>query len=217
MIKNILLGVAISSFSIAYSQNATLSGKITNPTGDKVFVFERKIENNRMTIKYLDSATLSADGAFVLKTTIDKTTKAVFSDGNESMDLLLSPNDNMQLTLNTKYFDETMRYIGVGAEKNNAIVALYLIEEVSQQSIFSKLDDDEPDTSAMFSAYDNFAKNFISLIEDYNAALPDFKAYGENRINEVKAQGDDIKDYVRSDMAFKKTIKALVGKPSHRL
>jgi thiol-disulfide isomerase/thioredoxin len=214
MIKNILLGLAISSFSIAYSQNATLSGKITNPTGEKVFVFERKIENNRMTIKYLDSATLSVDGAFVLKPTIDKTTKAVFSDGNESMDLLLSPNDNMQLTLNTKYFDETMRYTGVGAEKNNAIVALYLIEEVSQQNIFSKLDDDEPDTSAMFSAYDNFAKNFISLIEDYNAALPDFKAYGENRINEVKAQGDDAKDYVRSDLAFKKTIKALVGKPA---
>ncbi len=214
MIKNILLGVAISSFSIAYSQNATLSGNITNPTGDKVFIFERKIENNRMTIKYLDSTTLSADGAFVLKTTVDKTTKLVFSDDNESMELLLSPNDNMGLTLNTKYFDETMRYTGVGAEKNNAIVALYLIEEVAQANIFSKLEDDEPDTTTMFNAYDDFSKNFISLIEDYNASIADFTAYGENRIKDVNAQGEDIKNYVRSDMAFKGSIKALVGNPA---
>jgi thiol-disulfide isomerase/thioredoxin len=214
MIKNILLGLAISSFSIAYSQNATLSGKITNPTGDKIFVFERKIENNRMTIKYLDSATLSADGAFVLKTTVDKTTKLVFSDGNEQMEMLLSPSDNMELTLNTKYFDETMRYTGVGAEKNNAIVALYLIEEIAQTNIFSKLEDDEPDTTTMFNAYDDFSKNFISLIEDYNASISDFTAYGENRIKEVNAQGEDIKNYVRSDMAFKGTIKALVGNPA---
>jgi thiol-disulfide isomerase/thioredoxin len=214
MIKNILLGLAISSFGIAYSQNATLSGKITNPTGDKVFVFERKIENNRMTITYLDSATLSADGAFVLKTIVDKTTKLVFFDGNEQMEMLLSPNDNMELTLNTKYFDETMRYTGVGAEKNNAIVALYLIEEIAQTNMFSKLEDNEPDTAAIFNAYDDFSKNFISLIEDYNASISDFTAYGENRIKEVTAQGEGIKNYVRSDLAFKGIIKALVGNPA---
>ena len=214
MIKPILFSIAISLFGIAHAQNATLSGKITNPTSDKVFIFERKIENNRMTIKHLDSATLAADGSFTLKTTLDKTTKAVFSDDNEQMELLLSPNDNMQLTLNTKYFDETMRYTGVGAEKNNAIVALYLIEEVAQTNIFSKLEEDEPDTTALFNAYDNFSKNFISLIADYNATIPDFTSYGENRIKEINAQGEDIKDYVRSEMAFKTVLKSLVNKPA---
>lgn len=214
MIKNILLGITISIFSVANSQNATLSGKITNPTGDKVFIFERQIENNRMTIKYLDSAALTEDGAFVLKTNVENTTKAVFSDGDEQMEMLLSPNDNLHLTLNTKYFDETFSYTGVGSEKNNAIVALYLIEEVAQTTIFSKLEEEEPDTTAIFNAYDVFSKSFISLIEDYNAALPDFTAYGENRIKEVHAQGEDIKSYVRSDMAFKNLLKSLVGAPA---
>lgn len=214
MTKNIVTGFFLLTLFAVNAQNAKLSGKITNPNGNMVYLYNTKIEDKKRVVNHLDSAKLSTDGAFELKVNIDKTTEAIFYDGEESMSILISPNDDMHLTLNTKYFDETMRFTGVGAEKNNAIVALYLIEETAQMNMFLKLDEENPDTSIVFKQFDVFSENFLALISDYISTISDFKEYGGNRAKEVEQMGSEIKASVRFQIEFKAALKSLVNKPA---
>ena len=125
--KNIfLITAALLATTFSFSQNLTIQGEIQNPTGKSVYLF---VPNEDRTTTFLDSAALDKDGKFKLQATIDQTIQAVFTDGNENAQLIVSPGDDVKMTLNTRFFDETMRFSGKGAEKYNALMSNYLINE----------------------------------------------------------------------------------------
>lgn len=71
-----------------------------------------------------------------------------FDDGKENLKFLMAPNYVMNLTINTKYFDETAHFSGSGAEINNAIQTLFLIEERMLEQIDFLISKETLDTSS---------------------------------------------------------------------
>ncbi len=97
------------------------SGKITNHLGNDGFIqsrnFKKEIKISKDGI-FKDTIHLKMDGE-----------KYTFSDGNEFTSLYLKNGDNIHLTLNTKEFDETIKYSGKGAENNNYLAKKSLVSE----------------------------------------------------------------------------------------
>src|SRR5690606_19759242 len=52
-----------------------------------------------------------------------------FFDGNESTNLFLKNGFDINMTLNTKEFDETIKYTGIGSEHSNFLAEKSLKEE----------------------------------------------------------------------------------------
>lgn len=96
---------------------ALLSGKITNPNGPMVV-----ITKDRTKVKQINVA---KDGTF--KDTISNA-KGYYtlSDGRESTPIYLENGFDINVTLDTKEFDETITYIGKGEKANNFLAQLFL-------------------------------------------------------------------------------------------
>ena len=127
-----LFTIALLSLSSLYAQdNASLKGKISNPSNGKCYLYVVKTDEKTGQRKRetLDSSEVTADGRFAMSFQVKELTQASFDDGNEQTTLLLNQGDDLYLTLNTKMFDETITYTGKGSEKNNAIKNLMLIQE----------------------------------------------------------------------------------------
>lgn len=52
--------------------------------------------------------------------------RAAFYHGEETTDLFLTPGDQLHLTLDTKHFDESLRFTGSGANANNYLAQYFL-------------------------------------------------------------------------------------------
>lgn len=213
MIRILLTCAIVSLFNLAHAQQmAFLSGKISNPNGESVYLMTNAFEEGKRVTKYLDSTSLFVDGTFQLSAELDSTTNVSFYDGNEVMQILLSPGDQMSVTLNTRFFDETLQFSGKGAAKNNALVTLYLIEEAFNDKLFQKLEGDNPDTAKLFSEMDQFAEDLTPLIEDYNEEIPDFKVRGLQKLESLEQQKKQLRGFVKSQIEFKQYLKTIVGK-----
>ena len=209
--KNILAIIVLSSSigTVTAQDKATLEGKITNPTGEKVFVTQTIGEGRAAKREVLDSAVLTKDGAFNMDFSLKGVTELSFSDGNESCPFLLTPGDEIHLTLNTKMFDETILYSGKGAAKNNAIKNFSLMNEVAMNGIFAF--DDDADTTEIYAFMDNSFKNITEVVNDYNNSLPDFKAFGEARIEEMGNVKKQVKAQINSMREFNAMVAVLAG------
>jgi thiol-disulfide isomerase/thioredoxin len=197
-------------FGTVFSQeNVKLSGKITNPTGDKVYLYKPTVVDNRFKPEYHDSTTLAEDGSFELIASVIETDGAVFYDGNEQFSLLLSPDDDLHLTLNTAYFDETLEFSGKGSEKNNALVAISLVNEINASKLTPLMDASDIDTVALFDLQEKNSKAFISLIEDYEKEIPEIKVRTKGLVENADMSG--LKKYIRSKVAFKKKMEPLLN------
>lgn len=98
------------------------SAEIENPTGDSLFI--ENLSKGEVVIAFrLNNGVLSKDsvdlpmGYYRL------------NDGNETTICFLKPNFDLHLTLNTKEFDESIKYSGIGAYENNYLAEKYLLEE----------------------------------------------------------------------------------------
>ena len=114
-----LLAVSFSCKDEAPKDYASISGKIDYKNSDSLVI---RSQNYNKTIKVLD------DGTF--KDTL-KIEAGVFNlfDGNESTYVFLKNGYDLNLTLNTKEFDETISYTGNGAETNNYLAQKILWKE----------------------------------------------------------------------------------------
>jgi len=98
---------------------ALFSGKITNNSSDSIFV---KGKDFSQAIVVKEDGTFSdtlkiANGKFNVKI------------GSESSDFRLNQGDNLNLTIDTKEFDETITYTGKGSLVNNYLAKAYILEE----------------------------------------------------------------------------------------
>jgi thiol-disulfide isomerase/thioredoxin len=97
----------------------TLSGKITNKNSDSLLIRKKS---------YSKTIQVAEDGTF--KDTL-KVEPGIYSlyDGTEATSIFLRNGYEMELTLDTKMFDETVNYSGTGAQHSNFLAEKSLLEE----------------------------------------------------------------------------------------
>ncbi len=203
----LFIGALTAISSIA--QNVSFSGKITNPKGEEVYLREIVIEEGKSKPIDVGQARIEKDGSFLMKFQLDKTTELIFSDGNEQVVVLLSPGDEVHLTLNTKMFDETISYTGKGAAKNNAIIDSYMIEEVITDKVWSF--EDDVDTTIIFEYIATSFGELRGVVKDYMRELEEFDLYGEEYYLKLEKLEKRLKSSVLSQRIFRERVKELVG------
>ncbi|AUP77450.1 TlpA family protein disulfide reductase [Flavivirga eckloniae] len=121
---------------------ATLSGKITDKNSDSLVVRTRT---------YSKTIKVNEDGTF--SDTL-KVAAGVYNiyDGTEATNMFLKNGFDINITLDTKRFDETVKYTGVGAETSNYLAKKALMQE-------------EMFTSALFDLEEEAFKNKVTEIE----------------------------------------------------
>src|SRR5690606_476054 len=111
--------------------DTVVAGKITNPQSDSVYMYLPDREK---------AFVLNEKGEFYDTIRLDKKGYFYFSDGREQTEFFLFPGDSIYISLDTRQFDESIRYSGKGAEKNNYLAAKFLKEEAvgtSSAKLFS--------------------------------------------------------------------------------
>lgn len=113
---------------------AVISGKIDNVAGKTVLIAGNDFNQE---------ITLNEDGTFSDTLNIVSAGYYSFNHGRENSTMYLSQGDNINITLDTKQFDETIKYEGVGSGTNNYLAAKYLAnEEVTADRVgFYSLDE----------------------------------------------------------------------------
>ena len=127
MTKNLLL-ICIFSLIIFSCKNKEVvtplftyvGGEIVNPKGDYVIFYKDE--------QFLDSVKLDANNNFIYKAENIKQGLYSFSH-KEYQVFYLKPLDSLMLRVNTLAFDESLSYTGVGAERNNFLMEMFLHNE----------------------------------------------------------------------------------------
>jgi len=124
--KKILFAIIAISFISCVENDASVdyvvfSGTIENLDGGKI-----SIRNSEKIIKDIQ---VLANGTFSDTIHDIKTGYYSFKYANETSALYLKPGYNLQLTLNTKEFDETVQYSGEGSLENNYLAQKFLNHE----------------------------------------------------------------------------------------
>ena len=164
----IILLSAITVFT--YGQNIIFSGKITNPKGDKIKIYKKY---NRDTVF---SVEIDTNGVF--KTNINDGEEAYYNyfHGGEIQTIYLSPGDSIYMTIDTKYFDETAKYSGRGAEVNNYIIEAYLLDEMLKSNVHQHKELLNISPEKLAERFNRFEKINNNLLEDLireNENLPE--------------------------------------------
>ncbi|GGG49638.1 TlpA family protein disulfide reductase [Bizionia arctica] len=115
----ILSAIAVISCQEEPKDYVTFSGKITNKSSDSVVLRTRDYSK---TIKVNEDGTFS--DTLKVETGIYN-----FFDGNESANVFLKNGYDINMTLDTKEFDETIVYTGTGSEHSNFLTEKSLKEE----------------------------------------------------------------------------------------
>ena len=207
----ILTALTFALSGVAFGQTTTyLNGKVTNPTGEMVYLQHSVIqENGRNKIIALDSAKLDGNGNFKLQTEITELTECSFYDGNESTVVLLAPGDNLKLVLNTTLFDETIQYSGKGADKNNALKNIYLFREVLLNTVYAYSED--TDTTEIFDFMHKSMGLMADVIKDYQNEMPNFKEFGDQQLEFIAKGEVQIKNNINESRAFNSFVLGLIG------
>lgn len=151
----------------------TFSGKITNQNSDSLFVYQGR--------DYSKTIKVNEDGTF--SDTLNVTTgKYAFYDGGESSNLFLKNGYDLNLTLDTKEFDETIKYIGTGAESNNYLAEKSLLqEELLTASVF---DLDEIPFKAKVKDITNELSAFLDKTKNLDTTLVSSEKIELEKLNE---------------------------------
>ena len=106
----------------------TFSGKIENKSSDSLFLFQGR--------QFSKNIKVEADGSF--KDTLKVVTGMYgLYDGNESSNIFLKNGMELEMALDTKEFDESISFKGMGSESNNYLAKKALMqEELMQASLF---------------------------------------------------------------------------------
>jgi len=106
-----------------------IGGEIINPKSNVVLFMEKE--------KVIDSIFLKSDNTFGARIPVKSEGLYYFHHGNEFQYLFLEPNDSIRLRLNTWDFDETLVFGGIGAQKNELLLDLFLVSENESENFYS--------------------------------------------------------------------------------
>lgn len=171
----------------------TFSGTITNPNSDSLIIAQRGIIK---TIK------VDANGSFSDTLSVEPG-NYIFFDGKERASLFLKNGYDLNLSLDTKMFDESLKYEGKGAEPNNYLVKKAVLQE--------KIIDYE---ALMSMSKTDFDKKLVSNSNELTALLDNTTNLDSTFITSQKAEIEGMAKQFNSMFEGKQKLLALTGKES---
>ena len=158
--KKILTIVLIVAAGIYFAMNTntdpnqvTITGEITNPIGESVSFSNQDTSY---------STTANANGTFTISFDLDSATYLRFEHGPEGTAMYVYPGDKIDLTIDTKLFDETIKY--KESLSSSFLAKKYLLEE--KNDFFGKV-------------------YYMSSGEAYKAILDNFKIEVINEFGDI--------------------------------
>lgn len=149
-------------------------GEIINPNDEYVLLYKKN--------KLIDSIKLDDNNRFLVK--IDDFEEGLykFYHSPEYQHMKLAKGDSVLLRLNTLEFDETLVFTGIGAEKNNFLIDLYLLHDKEERFMYNKYDLDHTIFKQKVDSLRKEKKDKLNKFIYANTSVsPEFKSF----INEV--------------------------------
>ncbi len=165
------------------------SGKIINQNSDSIVVRSRT---------YSKTIKVNEDGTF--KDTL-KVKPGVYSffDGTESTNMFLKNGDDIQMTLDTKMFDETAKYTGEGSESSTFLAQMSLLQEkIMDMDSFLKLDSIGLD--------DKFTEIKKELTDFYNSGEGVDSSIINNGLKQIDPMLNYYRKYLNDELALKRDL-----------
>ncbi len=169
----------------------SISGKITNKNSDSLVLRSRT---------YSKTIPVNADGTF--KDTL-KVATGIYNlfDGNESTNLFLKNGYDINVTLDTKMFDETVKYTGEGAESSNFLAKnLLLQEKLLDMDVLSSLDKDDLD------------KKMTEIKTEFSEFYDSNKLVDSSITNQLKNSLDPMINYYKQNIGDAIALKTELAK-----
>ena len=200
----LLVAILIASCESEPKDYATLSGKITDKSSDSVVVRTRTFSK---------TIAVNEDGTFSDTLKVEAGFYN-FYDGNESTNIYLKNGYDLNITLDTKEFDESIAFTGNGAESNNFLAKKALISEKLLDQDFDRITKEE--LNASFETIKNELDGYVndnksgidtavvnSAYKDTDAMIASYKNYfGKNIDLRAKFYGQpspSFDDYMNID------------------
>ncbi|WP_083678244.1 TlpA family protein disulfide reductase [Lacinutrix venerupis] len=154
---------------------AFIGGEIVNPNSNYIVFKKADVP--------LDTVFLNSENRFSYKLSNFEPGFFGFFDGREYQNILVEPNDNLLLRLNTIDFDESLVFTGKGARENNFLMELYLKNEKDDENILGLGQKDAEEFDSIFrESRDLKLKKLEKLKAKYNTS-PFFNEIAEKSIN----------------------------------
>jgi len=136
------------------TNKVTITGKISNPIGESVSFFSQDTSY---------STTSNKNGTFSISFDLDSSTYLSFRHGPEVTAMYIKPGDRINLTIDTDFFDETIRY--TGSVTSSFLAKKYLLEE--EKDFFGEV-------------------YYLASTEEYKTYLDAYRSSLINELNEIK-------------------------------
>ncbi|WP_248722905.1 TlpA disulfide reductase family protein [Seonamhaeicola sp. ML3] len=192
-----LLAIIVMSCQTDPKDYATLSGKITNRNSDSLII--RSYNGFSKTLK------VNQDGSFSDTLKVEPGVYNLF-DGKESTFLFLENDVDINLTLDTKAFDETIVYTGKGAETSNYLAKKSLVQEKEFTPNLLELEEEAFKTKVA-----NLQKTFTDLLDSYKNID---STVAVNERNSLAQMQEGLLGVYRQQKAKSSQYDDLIGKPS---
>ena len=102
------------------SNSTWIGGEIVNPVGDYVIFYQGQ--------HIIDSIKLDDQNHFLVK--VEDLKPGLYSFSHKEFQVIyLEPSDSLMIRVNTIDFDESLSYTGKGAERNNFLIEMFLLNE----------------------------------------------------------------------------------------
>ncbi|HEY3387921.1 MAG TPA: TlpA disulfide reductase family protein [Saprospiraceae bacterium] len=123
------------------AQVTTLKGHIDDPKGKKVYLrhYSDYITYAEVTV---DSGVINKKGDFKMTFDWPNPGPVTFYHGDEITELYLCPGDDLHLYLDTREFDETLKYQGRGVERNAYLAQRMLNPTITDGSVYKLSEED---------------------------------------------------------------------------
>ncbi len=178
----------------------TFSGKIIDKNSDSIVI---RNDSYSKTIKVNDEG--------VFKDTLKVETGIyTFYDGGESTNIYLQNGYDLNMTLDTKMFDETIQYSGRGAETNNYFAKKALMEESLYPPSF--FDMEEADFRTKVSEINSKLSSFLEQNKDIDSIV-----YKNEKENIDGFETEIFSFYSKNkerEIARAKEFESFIGQPS---
>ncbi|WP_019038372.1 TlpA family protein disulfide reductase [Psychroflexus tropicus] len=174
------------------------SGKIESPNSDTLNILNKNQE-------IIESIILNKDKTFIDTLNLSKGFYS-FTNGKESTKVFLKPNYDLSLSLNTKEFDESIKYEGKGANENNYLAKKSLLEEsfgdLNYYGFYGKLSESEflKLTDSLYNLQKDLLVKSVDLDKDF--FFIESKSIEFEKLNKISTY-ENLHRFVTGNKEFK--------------
>ena len=164
LVASILL-IAYSCGNTKTEDVAYLGGEIVNPNHTHVVLYKND--------KIIDSAVLDERNRFLIKIEAVEEGLYHFAHNPEMQYVMIEKGDSILFRLNTLDFDESLIFTGRGAEKNNFMIDMFLMNEDEERLVYDYYDLEVDEfVSKMDSLKAMKLEQYENLIENFEISDP---------------------------------------------